>query len=326
MRSKRVDLITDIQYCQAMARAGLLGSVVEAWDLIVDRCDMAAVYVDGLRAHLESKKTQSDEADAFSVVADLLKRSDRWRALVISRAVEQATAVLAENGREFEILPEGESVAFFYRDQIRPRLDAGRADPLLIASIWMQAHRYRDMPGDWQSLADTCYGLLCEEGDSAFYERGDTLAALRCFQLAAGLEPFRDQALWGTTTVCLQGSPMTPEEAIPYQALLARLVPKRDEMVYVLRLAVLADNGHGVSPVPGWSLGVGGLDRYLADPLEPEASDTRVVLEAKRDAMARVVEAAEERYRHHASYQNRQRILDAQWRAARLRERVAGRS
>ncbi|MBN1320565.1 MAG: hypothetical protein JXA87_06980 [Thermoleophilia bacterium] len=104
---------------------------------------------------------------------------------------------------------------------------------------------------------------------------------------------------------------MSPEEAIPYQALLLRAAHRRDEMTCILSLAASSTLGHGVSPAPGWSPAIGGLDSFLVDLLAPEDSDSYTVRQAKGDVLRKVVEATEEGFRAHPRCQNEHRLLGA---------------
>lgn len=116
------DLITDIQYCEAMARAGLMGSIARAWQLVAEWCGTAAAYVDGLRLYLESG-ARSDDADAARrAVAEVPKASDRWRGIVIDHAVDRAVAILGAHGHDFEVLPADRDVPAFHIDRVRPHL------------------------------------------------------------------------------------------------------------------------------------------------------------------------------------------------------------
>lgn len=76
--------------------------------------------------------------------------------------------------------------------------------------------------------------ILCKWSDDLFYKYGDSNEALDCYQLAAGLCPSNEDALWNAISVCLQGSPFRPQVALPYAVVIADLNPARDEVDYIL--------------------------------------------------------------------------------------------
>lgn len=80
-----------------------------------------------------------------------------------------------------------------------------------------------------KKLAD----MLGSQGAAEFYDWSNCEKALLYLELAAGLDPDNFEASFEVISVCTQGHPFRPEEALPYAVNAARLDPARDEVAYV---------------------------------------------------------------------------------------------
>jgi hypothetical protein len=150
-------------------------------------------------------------------------------------AVDIATTILGDRGIGYSIAKnpqQAETIKTHQVDRFLAEEDLQAAGASLLQ---IQSRRTEDDSIDAQ-MKDFAV-MLIQMGDDLYYDHGNVMEALVCYQLALGLDPNNQEALNEAVAVCTpQGDATMAEAALPYAVVLRYLNPTRDSVHYLQQL------------------------------------------------------------------------------------------